>query len=116
MEKEELSAYEQDVISVLDEIKELFLIKNRAYNTQGPFENFTVGGQLLYGDTGFAGKFEALKAYVAKHISNLYTHNIKTPGLEESMRDIATYMIIAIVMKRQNDRLAVLRKEKENAD
>ena len=105
-ENKELTAYEQDVIAVLDEIKQLFLMKNRSYNGESPFSNFIVGGLLLHGDAGYFGRFEALKSYVTKHIANLYTHNIGAPGLDESIRDIATYMIIAIVMKRQNDQLA----------
>lgn len=102
-ENKELTTYEQDVIAILDEIKDLFLYKNRNYNGESPFANFILGGLLLHGDSGFPGCFEALKAYTAKHIANLYTHNINAPGLDEPMRDIATYMVIGIAMKRQHD-------------
>ena len=109
-----MTKYEEDIVAILDEIRDLFLEKNRVYNGDSPFANFTVGGLLMYGDAGYFGRFEALKAYVTKHISNVYTHNIRMPGLDESLRDIATYMVIAIAMKRQYD--AILAKEQENAE
>lgn len=113
MEEKELTPYEQNVVAILDEIKELFLTKNRAYNGNNPFTNFIIGGLLLHGDAGFFGCFEALKAYVTKHISNVYSHNINTPGLEESMRDIATYMVIAMAMKRQNDAVVAAAQQQQ---
>lgn len=97
----ELGPFEQEIVNVLDEIKELFLRKNAGYNGNGnPLLNFQTGARLLYGSDGFIGCFEALKAYTAKHISNVYTHTIQAPNLEESMKDIATYMVIGTVMKR----------------
>ena len=102
-ETKELTAYEQDVIAVLDEIKTLFLKKNRGYNGENPLLNFIVGGRLLYGDGSLAGCFETLKAYMTKHVANVYSHTIYAPGLDESCRDIATYMVIATVLKRQHN-------------
>ena len=117
MNEQELTVYEQEIINVLDEIKELFLRKNRAYNkSKDPMTNFAVGGLLLYGNSGFAGRFEALKSYVTKHIANLYTHDIQDLGLEESTRDIATYMIIATVMKRTYDRAVAAELAKQQTE
>lgn len=103
MDEKELSVYEQEFINVLNEIRELFLAKNRGYNGENnPLLNFMLGGRLLYNNDGYIGCFEALKAYMAKHVSNIYTHTIKAPNIEESCKDIATYMIIATVMKRMD--------------
>ena len=110
-EKETLTEYEKQVVAVLDEIKGLFLKKDRTYNDGNPFLNFIVGGRLLAGDGSYLGCFEAVKAYVAKHIANLYSHNVVTEGLEESLKDIATYMVIAVVMKRRYD--AQVKKDTE---
>jgi hypothetical protein len=105
MDEQEFTAYEQEIIKVLDEVKELFLQKNRGYNGgRDPMINFAIGGSLLCGNSGFIGRFEALKSYVAKHIANLYTHQIYDDKIEESTKDIATYMIIATVMKRIYDK------------
>ena len=116
---EKLTPYEQEFVNVLDEIKNLFLTKTRSYNDTAPFANFAMGGILLYGDNSFSGCFDTLKAYAAKHIANVYGHKIAMPGLDESMRDIATYMVIATVMKRQFDRAlaqeAAAAVEPENA-
>ena len=116
MDEKELTAYEQDVVAILDEIKELFLDKNRTYNGNNPFTNFIIGGLLLHGDAGFSGCFEALKAYATKHISNVYSHDISAPGLEKSMRDIATYMVIAIAMKRQNDAVIATQQHQNSTE
>ncbi len=117
MDEQELTVYEQEIINVLDEIRDLFLHKNRAYNkNKDPMTNFAVGGLLLYGNSGFAGRFEALKSYVTKHIANLYTHDIQDLGIEESTRDIATYMIIATVMKRTYDRAVAAELAKQKVE
>lgn len=105
MEEKELTPFEQEVVDVIEEVKDLFLRKNRSYNSnENPMVNFGIGGLLLYGDTTFIGRFEALKSYMTKHIANIYGHNIAMPGIDESMRDIATYMVIGAVMKRMYER------------
>ena len=110
MEENELTAYEKEFVDTVEEIKDLFLKKNRGYNGENPFLNFIVGARLLYNAGDLVGCFEALKAYVAKHISNIYTHTLDADGIEESCKDIATYMIIATIMKRQLTMQQTMRK------
>ena len=53
MDEKELSVYEQEFINVLNEIRELFLTKNRGYNGENnPLLNFMLGGSLLYNNDG----------------------------------------------------------------
>ena len=86
---------------IVEDIRDLFATKNNGYNTNSnPLLNFSVGGRLLTGREDLFGCFEALKAYMTKHVANVYSHNILAPKLEESMKDIATYMIIGIIMSR----------------
>lgn len=94
--------YEAEIETVIDEIKDLFLAKNRSYNNDNdPMLNFTIGGILRHGNAGEAGRYEAMKDYVMKHIAKVYSHDISAQHIDESLRDIAVYMIIGIVMKRR---------------
>ena len=45
------------------------------------------------------GTFEALKAYMAKHVAFVYTHGIYSDKVDESLRDIITYCLIALAMR-----------------
>lgn len=82
----------------LKNIHELFVDKNAQYSTEDPLANFTTGAYLMYGNNNMYGKYEALKAYVAKHIAHVYNHSLTGPKVKESIGDIAVYFIIAWIM------------------
>lgn len=82
----------------LKEIHSLFVDKNAQYSTEDPLANFTTGAYLMYGNNNMYGKYEALKAYVAKHIAHVYNHSLVGPKVKESIGDIAVYFIIAWIM------------------
>lgn len=82
----------------LDNVLNLFEAKNAQYSTGDPFANFTTGANLLFGEADYIGKFEALKAYVAKHIAHVYNNNLAGPKVKESIQDIVVYFIIAWIM------------------
>ena len=42
--------------------------------------------------------FEELKAYAAKHIAFVYTHDIHGDKIAESLKDIAVYSLIGLYM------------------
>ena len=44
------------------------------------------------------GMFEELKAYMAKHIAFVYTHDIHGEKIAESLKDIAVYSLIGLYM------------------
>lgn len=44
------------------------------------------------------GMFEELKAYMAKHIAFVYTHDIHGGKIAESLKDIAVYSLIGLYM------------------
>ena len=93
--------YYKEIETVLEEVKQLFLNKNKNYNPgSDPLSNFRRGGMVRHADNDYFGCYEALKDYVTKHIVNAMNKDIMAPDLAESTRDIAVYMVIATAMKR----------------
>lgn len=94
------------VIEKLDNIKRLFSNKNDQYATKEDcLSNFTLGAKLLGHEGNYTGRYEALKAYVAKHIAQVYDNKLTGPKVDESLQDIATYSIIALVMLDEQNKL-----------
>lgn len=85
--------------SQLDELEELFKKKHEQYSSGADeLANFRRGA-LLNGRTDDAeGMFEELKAYAAKHIAFVYTHDIHGDKIAESLKDIAVYSLIGLYM------------------
>lgn len=85
--------------SQLDELEVLFKKKHEQYSFGADeLANFRRGA-LLNGRTDDAeGMFEELKAYVAKHIAFVYTHDIHGDKITESLKDIAVYSLIGLYM------------------
>lgn len=83
----------------LDELEELFKKKHEQYSAGADeLANFRRGA-LLNGRTDDAeGMFEELKAYAAKHIAFVYTHDIHGEKITESLKDIAVYSLIGLYM------------------
>ena len=97
--------YYEEIEQVLNEVRELFLSKNKNYNPgSNPLVNFARGGMLRHDNEEFYGCYEALKDYVTKHIVNAMHKDIMAPDLAESTRDIAVYMVIATAMKHLYDK------------
>ena len=93
--------YYKEIDAVLEEVRQLFLMKQKNYNPgSDPLINFRRGGSIRHGHNDFYGCYEALKDYVTKHIVNAMSKDIAAPDLAESTRDIAVYMVIATAMKR----------------
>lgn len=87
------------VYQQLEELKELFQKKHEQYSSGADeLANFRRGA-LLNGRTDDAeGMFEELKAYAAKHIAFVYTHDIHGDKIAESLKDIAVYSLIGLYM------------------
>lgn len=85
--------------SQLDELEVLFKKKHEQYSFGADeLANFRRGA-LLNGRTDDAeGMFEELKAYAAKHIAFVYTHDIHGDKITESLKDIAVYSLIGLYM------------------
>jgi hypothetical protein len=85
--------------SQLDELEALFKKKHEQYSSGADeLANFRCGA-LLNGHTDDAeGMFEELKAYMAKHIAFVYTHDIHGDKIAESLKDIAVYSLIGLYM------------------
>lgn len=83
----------------IDELEGLFKKKHEQYSSGADeLANFRRGA-LLNGRTDDAeGMFEELKAYAAKHIAFVYTHDIHTDKIAESLKDIAVYSLIGLYM------------------
>lgn len=87
------------VCQQLDELEALFKKKHEQYSAGADeLANFRCGA-LLNGRTDDAeGMFEELKAYAAKHIAFVYTHDIHGDKIAESLKDIAVYSLIGLYM------------------
>lgn len=87
------------VCGQFDELEALFKKKHEQYSAGADeLANFRRGA-LLNGRTDDAeGMFEELKAYAAKHIAFVYTHDIHGDKIAESLKDIAVYSLIGLYM------------------
>lgn len=96
-------AFNIAVCKKLDQIKELFVMKNNQYATNtDPIANFSTGAMLLLGKDDMPARFETLKAYVSKHIAHVYNNELDGSKMPESIDDIICYFAIAAVMASQN--------------
>lgn len=87
------------VYGQLDELKELFKKKHEQYSSGADeLANFRRGALLNGHGDDAEGMFEELKAYMAKHIAFVYTHDIHGDKITESLKDIAVYSLIGLYM------------------
>jgi len=93
------------VIEELEGIKKLFRTKQEQYRTEeDALENFTRGASLMgYDGELMSGKFEALKAFMAKHEAFIHSHGLYSNKVDESLRDIIAYCAIALAMRGGKD-------------
>jgi hypothetical protein len=82
-----------------DELKALFKKKHEQYSSGADeLANFRRGALLNGRADDAEGMFEELKAYAAKHIAFVYTHDIHGDKIAESLKDIAVYSLIGLYM------------------
>ena len=85
--------------SQLGELGELFKKKHEQYSSGADeLANFRRGALLNGRSDDAEGMFEELKAYMAKHIAFVYTHDIHGDKIVESLKDIAVYSLIGLYM------------------
>lgn len=89
------------VISELEDVKKLFLSKHKQYATTDPLANFRTGAWLRYGEDGYDPMYETLKDYASKHIAHIYDFGVYGDKVDESLRDIIVYFLIALYMRRR---------------
>lgn len=87
------------VCQQLDELEALFKKKHEQYSSGADeLANFRRGALLNGRADDAEGMFEELKAYAAKHIAFVYTHDIHGDKITESLKDIAVYSLIGLYM------------------
>ena len=87
------------VCQQLDELEALFKKKHEQYSSGADeLANFRHGALLNGRSDDAKGMFEELKAYAAKHIAFVYTHDIHGEKITESLKDIAVYSLIGLYM------------------
>lgn len=87
------------VCQQLDELEALFKKKHEQYSSGADeLANFRRGALLNGRADDAEGMFEELKAYAAKHIAFVYTHDIHEDKITESLKDIAVYSLIGLYM------------------
>lgn len=90
--------------SQLDELEALFKKKHEQYSSGADeLANFRRGALLNGRADDAEGMFEELKAYMAKHIAFVYTHDIHGDKITESLKDIAVYSLIGLYMAKAED-------------
>lgn len=92
------------IFEELDSIKNLFSKKQDEYAKVDPLANFNRGALLSQGQASRKAEYETLLDYCNKHIAKIYTYkgDIMNTTAEESLRDIAVYMVIALAMIKDN--------------
>lgn len=95
------------VLDTLKELETLFDDKNEEYGSEDGLANFTTGGKLMqpYEDDDNC-RHEALKAYMAKHVAQVYNFTIDEKDTRTNWKDIAVYALIAIAMQDQYQEVA----------
>lgn len=89
----------EQVSDLCDETKSLFAKKNKQYgHKDDEYANFRAGANLHYGRCELPEMFEELKNYCRKHVAFVDGADIREPKVEESLRDIIVYSMIAITM------------------
>lgn len=87
------------VCQQLNEFEALFKKKHEQYSSGADeLANFRRGALLNGRGDDAEGMFEELKAYAAKHIAFVYTHDIHGDKITESLKDIAVYSLIGLYM------------------
>lgn len=87
------------VCQQLNEFEALFKKKHEQYSSGADeLANFRRGALLNGRGDDAEGMFEELKAYAAKHIAFVYTHDIHGDKIAESLKDIAVYSLIGLYM------------------
>jgi len=87
------------VCQQLGEMEKLFTEKHEQYSSGADeLANFRRGALLNGRGDDAEGMFEELKAYMAKHIAFVYTHDIHGDKITESLKDIAVYSLIGLYM------------------
>ena len=96
------------VCQQLNEFEALFKKKHEQYSSGADeLANFRRGALLNGRGDDAEGMFEELKAYAAKHIAFVYTHDIHGDKITESLKDIAVYSLIGL------DMVEILRTKEE---
>lgn len=89
------------VCKKFDEVKGLFLQKNRQYSTAtDPMANFRTGALLRYHSDEPEFMYEAAKDYLGKHIAQVYNNGALGDKVDESLLDIANYAIIMLYLRK----------------
>lgn len=96
--------FNEIVLEVLDEMRELFQRKNNQYGIGDPLANFRDGAAAMgLNPESLDDCFIAGKGYKEKHTSFIQRSKELTPKVCESLGDEAMYDIISIAMARMKE-------------
>ena len=88
------------VCGKFDEVKELFLQKNKQYATAGdPLANFRTGALLRYHNNTPGNMYEAAKDYLGKHIAQVYNNGALGDKVDESLLDMVWNNLLSNAVK-----------------
>ena len=97
MEREN-TEYIKFVCDTFEKLKLQFIEKHEQYSTDNPLADFDTWARAYYKSEGYAAKFTTALHFVGKHIAHVINHGINGNKVDESLKDIAIYMVIMLYM------------------
>ena len=92
-------AFVSFVVNTFEELKEVFLVKHDQYASVDPLANFRTASLMVSHHDGWFDLYEAAKGMVNKHIAHMENCSVGGPKLDESLKDIAVYVVIMLYMR-----------------
>ena len=83
--------YVEFITKKFDEMKELFIKKNKQYSTGDPLANFRTAALMHSGEDSYEAMYEEAKAFMRKHIAHIENTGICGRKAAESLGDIMVY-------------------------
>ena len=90
--------YVEFVTSKFDEMKALFLEKNKQYGAGDPLANFRTAALMHSKEASYEAMYEEAKAFMRKHIAHIENNGIGGRKAAESLGDIMVYCNIMMYM------------------
>ena len=87
------------------ELADLFKAKNKQYATQDPLANFRTSALMNQHNDSYAAMYKEARNACSKHIAHVVNNDIDGNKVDESLKDIAVYMMIMLFMRHENERL-----------
>ena len=90
--------YVEFITKKFDEMKELFIKKNKQYSTDDPLANFRTAALMHSKEATYEAMYEEAKNFMRKHIAHIENTGIGGRKVAESLGDAMVYCNIMMCM------------------